>query len=88
LDRVEVIQLSSYTEDEKFKIGEIHLLPKEMEANGLTTKTLTITDAAMRHVIRDYTREAGVRNLERKLATICRKTALPYCDGRRKSGLM
>jgi ATP-dependent Lon protease len=85
LDRVEVIQLSSYTEDEKFKIGEIHLLPKEMEANGLTTKTLTITDAAMRHVIRDYTREAGVRNLERKLATICRKTAYRIVTGVEKA---
>jgi ATP-dependent Lon protease len=85
LDRVEVIQLSSYTEEEKYKIAELHLLPKEMEASGLTAKTLTITAGAMRHVIRDYTREAGVRNLERKLATICRKTAYRIVTGVEKA---
>lgn len=66
LDRMEVIQLTSYTEDEKVKIGELHLLPKERQAHGLTAKTLNITETALRHVIREYTREAGVRNLERK----------------------
>ena len=85
LDRVEVIQLSSYTEEEKYKIAELHLLPKEMEASGLTEKTLTITAGAMRHVIRDYTREAGVRNLERKIATICRKTAYRIVTGVEKA---
>ena len=75
LDRMEVIQLTSYTEDEKVKIGELHLLPKERQAHGLTAKTLNITETALRHVIREYTREAGVRNLERKIAAICRKTA-------------
>ena len=75
LDRMEVIQLTSYTEDEKVKIGELHLLPKERQAHGLTAKTLTLTETALRHVIREYTREAGVRNLERKIAAICRKTA-------------
>ena len=75
LDRMEVIQLASYTEDEKVKIGELHLLPKERQAHGLTAKTLNITETALRHVIREYTREAGVRNLERKIAAICRKTA-------------
>ncbi|MCD8359691.1 MAG: endopeptidase La [Acidaminococcaceae bacterium] len=74
LDRMEVIQLTSYTEDEKVKIGELHLLPKERQAHGLTAKTLNITETALRHVIREYTREAGVRNLERKIAAICRKT--------------
>lgn len=74
LDRMEVIQLTSYTEDEKVKIGELHLLPKERQAHGLTAKTLNITETALRHVIREYTREA-VRNLERKIAAICRKTA-------------
>ena len=73
LDRMEVIQLTSYTEDEKVKIGELHLLPKERQAHGLTAKTLNITETALRHVIREYTREAGVRNLERKIAAICRK---------------
>ena len=75
LDRMEVIQLTSYNEDEKVKIGELHLLPKERQAHGLTAKTLNITETAQRHVIREYTREAGVRNLERKIAAICRKTA-------------
>ena len=75
LDRMEVIQLTSYTEDEKVKIGELHLLPKERQAHGLTAKTLNITETALRHVIREYTREAGVRNLERKIAAVCRKTA-------------
>lgn len=75
LDRMEVIQLTSYTEDEKVKIGELHLLPKERQAHGLTSKTLNVTELALRHVIREYTREAGVRNLERKIAAICRKTA-------------
>ena len=75
LDRMEVIQLTSYNEDEKVKIGELHLLPKERQAHGLTAKTLNITETALRHVIREYTREAGVRNLERKIAAICRKTA-------------
>ena len=75
LDRMEVIQLTSYNEDEKVKIGELHLLPKERQAHGLTAKTLNITETVLRHVIREYTREAGVRNLERKIAAICRKTA-------------
>lgn len=75
LDRMEVIQLTSYTEDEKVKIAELHLLPKERQAHGLTAKTLAITETALRHVIRDYTREAGVRNLERKIAAVCRKIA-------------
>ncbi len=75
LDRLEVIQLSSYTEDEKYNIAKLHLLPKEMKQNGLTKDTFSITPGAISHVIRDYTREAGVRNLERKLAALCRKTA-------------
>lgn len=75
LDRMEVIHLTSYTEDEKVKIGELHLLPKERVAHGLTARTLTITEEALKHVVRDYTREAGVRNFERKIAAICRKTA-------------
>lgn len=75
LDRMEVIQLTSYTEDEKVKIGELHLLPKERQAHGLSSKTLSVTELALRHVIREYTREAGVRNLERKIAAFCRKTA-------------
>lgn len=85
LDRMEVVQLSSYTEDEKVKIAELHLLPKERQNNGLTSKTLSITEDALRMIIRGYTREAGVRNLERKIAAVCRKTALRIVNGEAKS---
>lgn len=85
LDRMEVVQLSSYTEDEKVKIAELHLLPKERQNNGLTAKTLSITGDALRMIIRGYTREAGVRNLERKIAAVCRKTALRIVNGEAKS---
>ena len=85
LDRMEVVQLSSYTEDEKVKIAELHLLPKEHQNNGLTAKTLSITEDALRMIIRGYTREAGVRNLERKIAAVCRKTALRIVNGEAKS---
>lgn len=85
LDRMEVVQLSSYTEDEKVKIAELHLLPKERQNNGLTAKTLSITEDALRMIIHGYTREAGVRNLERKIAAVCRKTALRIVNGEAKS---
>lgn len=85
LDRMEVVQLSSYTEDEKVKIAELHLLPKERHNNGLSAKTLTINEDALRMIIRGYTREAGVRNLERKIAAVCRKTAHRIVDGEAKS---
>jgi len=75
LDRMEVIQLASYTDDEKVKIAELHLIPKERELHGLTEKTISFTQEAIYRTIRDYTREAGVRNLERKIAAICRKAA-------------
>ncbi len=73
-DRMEIIELSSYTEIEKFNIGFKHLLPREIEAHGLKPEQLTITDDAMYAIIRGYTREAGVRELDRMIATICRKT--------------
>lgn len=75
LDRLEVIELSSYTDEEKLKIAQLHLLPKERKANGLTGKNLVMGAPAIQHIIRDYTRESGVRNLERKIATVCRKAA-------------
>ncbi|MGE4588317.1 MAG: endopeptidase La [Acidaminococcaceae bacterium] len=75
LDRMEVIQLASYTDEEKVKIAELHLIPKECEEHGLTEKTISFTQEAIYRIIRDYTREAGVRNLERKIAAICRKAA-------------
>lgn len=73
LDRMEVIRISGYTEDEKVKIALAYLVPKQMRDNGLKTGELTISEAALRDIIRYYTREAGVRNLEREIATICRK---------------
>ena len=84
LDRMEIIQLSSYTDEEKVKIAQIHLLPKELKLNGLDKYKVTVSEKAIRRVIHDYTREAGVRNLERKLATICRKVAMRIVEGKAK----
>jgi ATP-dependent Lon protease len=75
LDRMDVIQLSGYTEDEKLGIARKYLVPKQLEAHGLTAEQLQIGDEALRVVIREYTREAGVRNLERRIADLCRKAA-------------
>ena len=73
LDRMELIQISSYTDEEKVQIARRHLLPKQMEEHGLKKGSIRISDDALRAVIRDYTRESGVRLLERRLAAICRK---------------
>lgn len=73
LDRMEVIMLSGYTENEKMNIARKYLIPKQKKENGLQEKELTITDDAIKSMIRYYTREAGVRNLEREIAKICRK---------------
>ncbi|PIU00251.1 MAG: endopeptidase La [Bdellovibrionales bacterium CG10_big_fil_rev_8_21_14_0_10_45_34] len=75
LDRMELIQLEGYTESEKFHIAKKYLLPKQMEMHGLSKFKIKVADQALRAVIRDYTREAGVRNLERQVATVCRKLA-------------
>ena len=75
LDRMDIIELSSYTSEEKFHIAKRHLLPKALKKHGFTPKMLKITDKAIREAIDFHTREAGVRNLERELATICRKAA-------------
>ncbi len=73
LDRMEIIRISGYTEDEKLQIVKRHLLKKQMEAAGLKAKEFKISDNAVRELIRYYTREAGVRNLEREIANLCRK---------------
>ncbi|MEI3347089.1 MAG: endopeptidase La [Dysosmobacter sp.] len=81
LDRMEVIQLSSYTDEEKLQIARRHLLPKEMAEHGIRKGALRISDDVLRAVIRDYTRESGVRLLERRLAAICRKTDMRLLKG-------
>ena len=75
LDRMEVIEVSSYTENEKFHIGKNYLIPKQMERHGLTKKDLSVSGAALEKISHNYTREAGVRNLERRIGDICRKAA-------------
>lgn len=75
MDRMEVIEISSYTENEKEHIAREHLIPKQIKMNGLKEKQLTVTDEAVRGIISGYTREAGVRNLERRFGEICRKAA-------------
>lgn len=75
LDRMEIIQIAGYTEEEKVEIAKNHLLPKQRREHGLASEQLVLTDAVLAEVIRSYTRESGVRNLERELAAICRKTA-------------
>ncbi|WP_333870146.1 endopeptidase La [Desulforamulus putei] len=81
LDRMEVIQISGYTEDEKLQIAKRHLLPKQIKEHGLSEDMISVSDNTLLKVIREYTRESGVRNLERKIATICRKTAKKIVAG-------
>ena len=84
LDRMEVIELSSYTDEEKLHIAKEHLLPKELKRHGLKKSQLRITDDAIREIIRGYTRESGVRVLERQLAAVCRKAAMSIVSGEGK----
>lgn len=84
LDRMELIEVTSYTENEKEHIAKEHLLQKQVQKNGLKKEQLHISDAAMKTIIRGYTREAGVRNLERKLGEIARKAAREIYDGKKK----
>lgn len=85
LDRMEVIEVNSYTENEKYHIGKDYLIRKQLERNGLTEKTLQITDGALEKIIHNYTREAGVRNLERRIGDICRKVAREILEEKKKS---
>jgi ATP-dependent Lon protease len=80
-DRMEVIQLSGYTEGEKLEIAKRYLVPRQVERNGLTKSKIAFSDAALKTVVSDYTREAGVRQLERELGTICRKVAMQVAEG-------
>jgi ATP-dependent Lon protease len=80
-DRMEILQLSGYTETEKVRIAEGYLIPRELRENGLRTEELSFTEDALRRIIRDYTREAGVRNLEREIGRICRKVVTRIAEG-------
>ncbi len=85
LDRMEIIPLAGYTEDEKREIARHHLLPKQIKANGLRKGEFSVTDDALTHVIRYYTREAGVRSLEREIAKLARKAVTEILKGKVKS---
>jgi ATP-dependent Lon protease len=83
-DRMEVIRLAGYTEEEKLQIARRHLLPKQMEENGISDKYITLSDTALRSAIVKYTREAGLRQLEREIGKICRKVARRVAEGETK----
>src|SRR5204863_7766221 len=88
LDRMDVIQLSGYTEEEKLGIAKRYLVPQQLEAHGLAPDRVTITDSALRVVAREYTREAGVRNLERRLAEVFRKAARQVAEGKTRAKVL
>jgi len=83
LDRMEVINLSGYTEEEKVTIAEKHLIPRQLKENGLKPKQLIISQQALRQMINEYTSEAGLRNLEREIASLCRKVARKIAEGKK-----
>ena len=83
-DRMEIIQLSGYTEEEKLEIAKRHLIPKQVAGHGLTAKQIEFTDEGVRAIINQYTQEAGLRNLEREIATACRKVARQVASGEKK----
>ena len=82
LDRMEVLQLPGYSEEEKTLIAQKYIIPKQLDAHGLTADDLEITELALKKIIADYTREAGLRNLEREIAGICRKVARRRAEGK------
>ncbi|HWI62319.1 MAG TPA: endopeptidase La [Symbiobacteriaceae bacterium] len=81
LDRMELINISGYTEDEKVEIAKRHLLPKQRKDHGLSEETIEVSENVLRSIVREYTREAGVRNLERQIANVCRKAAREIARG-------
>ncbi|RMF96202.1 MAG: endopeptidase La [Candidatus Schekmanbacteria bacterium] len=81
LDRMEVIELPGYTEEEKIKIAKKYLIPRQKEENGLKPKDIKFSDSAVRKIINGYTREAGLRNLEREIGSVCRKAAMAITEG-------
>jgi ATP-dependent Lon protease len=83
LDRMEVLRLAGYSEHEKLHIARRHLLPKQLMENGISSEQLSFTEAGLRKIIQGYTREAGLRNLEREIAAVCRKVAMRVARGRR-----
>ena len=85
LDRLEVIELTGYTQEEKVKIAERYLIPRQLKENGLTDGQLSINTAALEGIIKGYTREAGVRNLEREIANVCRGVASEIAEGKIKT---
>lgn len=85
LDRMEIVELPSYTHEEKFNIAKKHLIPKQVKLHGLNLRQFRIADSALHSLIDGYTREAGVRKLEQKIAALCRKTAAKIADGEEKS---
>jgi len=84
LDRMEVIRLSGYTAEEKIAIARTHLIPKQVKENGLDGKSISFGDDALRTIVEDYTREAGLRNLEREIGACCRKVAVKWASGQKK----
>ena len=84
LDRMEVIEVSGYTEEEKLKIAQKYLVPKQIKENGLTRENIAFTKTGLRTIIDYYTRESGVRNLEREIGTLCRRVARQYVSGNKE----
>ncbi len=82
-DRMEVIEISGYTEEEKLHIARRYVFPRQLEENGITGKQLELTDDAILKIVQNYTREAGLRNLEREIATVCRKVARDVAEGKK-----